>query len=186
MVDCERFLDQYSEFRDGFLLPEESREFEAHLKACASCARYDRVVSRGTGIFRDLPELEVSEDFGARLQHRIFNLEDEMRASRQGGFSGVPASAALSIAAVLAVTAWLPVLRPGDGLPRLPAVAAHAPESGIPPLFVAGPLLAHAALLHRDPEAAVRPARDNHLLFRYYPGGAPVGYPVALQVALAD
>ena len=65
-------------------------------------------------------------------------------------------------------------------------MAATAPYSDIPPLFVAGPLLAHAALLHRDVQSAVSAPRDKHLLFRYYPGGAPVEYPVALQVAAAN
>lgn len=186
MVDCARFLDEYSEFRDGFLSPEESREFEAHLAACASCTRYDRVVDRGARVFRDLPELVPSEDFAARLQHRIFHLEDEMRTPDRR-FSGVPTPAVLSIAAVLATAAFLPVLRPvTDGLYSLPAVSARAPGSDLPPLFVAGPLLAHTAVLHPDLEPAALQARDNHLLFRYYPIGVPVTNPVAMNVLPAN
>ncbi len=181
MVDCARFLDEYSEFRDGFLAPEESREFEAHLTSCPSCARYDRVVARGGHIFRDLPELQPSEDFAARLQHRIFHLEDEMRAPGRT-FSGVPTSAVLSIAAVLALAAWLPVLQPQDRLYHLPAVMASAPRGEFPPLLVAGPLLAHTTVLHRELEHGISPARDNHVLFHYYPIGVPVSNLVALNV----
>lgn len=186
MVDCARFLDEYSEFRDGSLAPEESREFEAHLSGCASCARYDRVVSRGAGIFRSLPELQPSEDFAARLQHRIFHVEDEMRAPGRS-FSGVPTPAVLSIAAVLAMAAFLPVLRPvADELHSLPAVVARAPGADLPPLFVAGPLLAHTAVLHGNLEPPPPHARDNHLLFRYYPIGVPVSNPVALNMLPAN
>lgn len=186
MVDCARFLDEYSEFRDGFLSPEESREFEAHLAACASCARYDRVVDRGAEIFRDLPELVPSDDFAARLQHRIFHLEDEMRTPDRRS-SGVPTPAVLSIAAVLAMAALLPVLRPAaDGPFSLPAVSARAPGADLPQLFVSGQLLAHTALLHRDLEPDVPSARDNHLLFRYYPLGVPVSNPVAMNLLPAN
>ena len=43
MVDCARFLDEYSDYRDGLLPTEVLAEFEGHLGSCASCARYDRV-----------------------------------------------------------------------------------------------------------------------------------------------
>jgi hypothetical protein len=185
MVDCERFLEEYSEFRDGFLSPDEDRAFEAHLDACASCARYDRVVQRGARLLCELPELEPSEDFAARLQHRIFHVEEEMRAPGRG-FSGVPTSAVASIAAVLAMAAWLPLLRSGGGLHELPPVAARAPYADHPPLLVAGPLLAHTAVLHGDLEPDALHSRDNHLLFRYNPIGIPVSYPVALNMAAAD
>ncbi|HEX2094272.1 MAG TPA: zf-HC2 domain-containing protein [Longimicrobiaceae bacterium] len=185
MVDCARFLEEYSEFRDSILPAGESREFEAHLIACPSCARYDRVVQRGVCLFRELPELQPSEDFSARLQHRIYNLDEEMRRPGRS-FSGIPVSAAVSIAAVLAMAAWLPVLRPDSGVPRLPAVSAQAPQPEVPALSMAGPLLAHAALLHRDMELAVLASRDRHLLFRYNPVAVPLGIPVALQTALND
>lgn len=175
MVDCARFLDDYSDFRDGFLAPGEIRAFEAHLAACPSCARYDRVVDRGARLFADLPEIEPSDDFAARLQHRIFHVEEEMRAPGRSA-SGVPATAVLSIAAALALAAWLPVLRPDSGAYRLPAVSARAPGAELPPLLVAGPLLVHTAVLHRDLEPEALQARDNHLLFRYYPVGNPVAF----------
>lgn len=186
MVDCARFLEEYSDFRDCLLAPEQRREFEAHLAACSSCARYDRVVDRGASIFRELPEVEPSEDFAARLQHRIFHVEDEMRAPGRS-FSGISAPTAFSIAAVLAAAAWLPVLRsPADSAYRLPAVSAHAPQPEIPVLSVAGPLLAHTAVLHEGLEPADLHARDSHLLFRYYPLGVPVSNPVAFNTLSAD
>lgn len=182
MVDCATFLDLYSDFRDGFLSPETNREFEAHLERCPSCARYDRVVEKGTDVFTDLPELEPSPDFLPRLQSRIAELEREEDA-RAPAASGASLSTAVSIAAVLAVAAWLPVLHPGSDPYRLPAVTAGAPERDVPALFMAGPLLAHTALLHRDLAPSALGARDEHLLFRYFPVGEPLAVPVAFQVA---
>jgi len=177
MVDCDRFLEEYSDFRDGLLGREEGGEFEAHLRACATCARYDRVVRRGAQLYRDLPELQVSDDFMERLQHRIHHVEEEMRAPTRYA-SGISASAVLSIAAVLALAAWLPVLRPEPGVPALPAVAAHPPAEGEPRLFVSAQLLAHRVLLHRDEP----PAADEHVLFEH----VPVGAPAAIRTALLD
>lgn len=180
MVDCATFLDEYSDFRDGLLAPDESRAFEAHLAACSSCARYDRVVDRGARILRELPELEPSEDFAARLQHRLFHAEEEMRAPGRTA-SGAPTAAVLSIAAALALAAWLPALRPAGGMHVLPAAAARAPGADLPALLVAGPLLAHTSVLHSGLEPAALQERDNHLLFRYYPVGVPISNPVAFN-----
>lgn len=176
MLDCDRFLEEYSEFRDGFLGPEESEAFEAHLRVCRSCARYDHVVRRGAQIYRDLPELQVSEDFMPRLQHRIFHVEEEMKAPGHSA-SGIPASAVLSIAAALALAAWLPALREEPGLSALPAVAARPPQTAEPQLLVSAPLLTHH-VLHRGHA----PDGDPHLLFGYF----PVAAPVAIRTALLD
>ncbi len=105
MTSCERFLAGYSAFRDDALPWEERVEFEVHLDECASCARYDRVLRRGAEVYRDLPELEVSDDFSARLQHRIFT-EDLETARARGGRSDGAALAALGMAAAIAAAAW--------------------------------------------------------------------------------
>jgi hypothetical protein len=103
-MDCDVFLDGYSDFRDGLLAQGERAAFVAHLASCASCARYDRVLGQGVCMLRDEPPLEVSEDFMARLQHRIYH-EDEARASRgRGSRARVVAGTLAAAAAVGAVT----------------------------------------------------------------------------------
>lgn len=103
-MDCDVFLDGYSDFRDGLLAQDARAEFVAHLATCASCARYDRVVGQGVCMLRDESPLEVSEDFMARLQHRIYH-EDEARASRgRGSRTRVVAGTLAAAAAVGAVT----------------------------------------------------------------------------------
>jgi anti-sigma factor RsiW len=123
MIDCNTFIARYSEFRDGDLSWAESVEMEAHVDDCESCAHYHRVVERGTDVFRALPELEVSEDFGERLRWRLYQADDEMRRARSGA---APAQAAgtLAIAAAVAFAAWVPLMHSGPAVGRLPAVAA--------------------------------------------------------------
>ncbi|HEX2204382.1 MAG TPA: zf-HC2 domain-containing protein [Longimicrobium sp.] len=124
-MDCQTFLDGYTAFRDDDLSWDERVEFEVHLDECERCARYDRVVRRGTDVLRDLPEVEVSDDFGARLQHRIFHLDDERARARSGVGAGT-----LAMAAAIAAVAWVPLVGPRETLLQLPAVAATAPRSG--------------------------------------------------------
>jgi len=127
MIDCNTFIARYSDFRDGDLSWAESVEMEAHVDDCPTCAHYHRVVQRGTDVFRALPELEVSDDFGDRLRWRLYQADDEMRRARSGA---APAQAAgtLAIAAAVAFAAWVPLMRARPPVGRLPAVAAAAPS----------------------------------------------------------
>jgi hypothetical protein len=111
MTSCERFLAGYSDFRDDALPWEERVEFEVHLDECATCERYHRVVSRGADVYRELPELEVSEDFAARLQHRIFSEDLEATRARNERRSAGAAVASLGMAAAIAAAAWVPLVR---------------------------------------------------------------------------
>ena len=132
MMDCGTFLDGYSDFRDGMLMLPERVAFEAHLRDCASCARYDRVVDGGARVLRDLPELEVSGDFMERLQHRIWHEQDDMaaaRARRSRRSSRRVAAAGMAAAASVAAVALVPGVysRFAPTVTMLPSAAASAP-----------------------------------------------------------
>lgn len=131
MMDCGTFLDGYSDFRDGLLPAEERATFEAHARECEHCARYDRVVEKGARVYRDLPRVEVSDDFMERLQHRLYHVDDEMAAARRRR-SPVSrgAAAALAAAAGIAAVALLPQLFSfgTQTVTMLPSVAARAPQ----------------------------------------------------------
>lgn len=130
MVNCERFLDEYSSFRDGELPLWEQVAFRAHMQECPSCARYDHVLRQGTELLGELPQLEVSDDFCARLQHRIWHEElDRMghrRRMRSLRFTGAVGVAAAAAGIAVGVT-----LRPGgNAAATLPPVAVEAPGIG--------------------------------------------------------
>lgn len=108
-MTCQEFLARHSEYMDGELDPREYDRVEAHRASCPRCARYDRVVRSGVRLLRGLPEVEPSPDFFPRLQHRLYHLDEELRARDRGTSAGAVAS--LAIAAALALLAWSPLLR---------------------------------------------------------------------------
>jgi hypothetical protein len=137
MMDCGTFLDGYSDFRDGMLTLPDRVAFEAHLRECASCARYDRVVDGGAKVLRDLPELEVSGDFMERLQHRIWHEQDDMAAARARQArrsSRRVAAAGMAAAASVAAVALVPGVysRFAPTVTMLPSAAASAPAPEAP------------------------------------------------------
>lgn len=126
MVDCSQFREGYSDYRDGELAEGVRARFEAHRAECAACARYDRLIADGVEHYRRCPAPTLSEDFLPRLQHRLYHLEEEMRAPARNG-SGTQALVTLALAASLAAIAWMPALRSVPPTLELPPVAARAP-----------------------------------------------------------
>jgi anti-sigma factor RsiW len=108
-VTCETILASYSEYVDGLLPAHEAARVQWHLASCAACGRYDRVCRLGAELARELPEVEPSEDFAERLQHRLFHLQDGP-ALADGRDAGARATTTVAVAGVLALLAWSPVL----------------------------------------------------------------------------
>jgi anti-sigma factor RsiW len=170
MVNCSDFLEDYSAFRDGLLPAGRAAEFDAHLAACTSCTRYDRVIGGGVELVREIGTVEPSGDFMDRLQHRIYHVEDEMRASRHAA-SGTSVAFTLAIAAAIGAAAWAPTMRPKVPQVSHPAVAANAPvrTETVPSVFRAGPLLTE------DSRATLAGQTPQTIFFRYSPLGAYMG-----------
>jgi len=167
MVECSQFLEGYSSYRDGELDDETRLRFEAHLSGCASCARYDRVITKGVHLYTQLPEITPSDDFLPRLQHRLFHVEEEMRGPGRTG-SGAQAALTLAIAATIAAVAWVPATRTSPSMLELPPVAARAPAPAYgPTMFQDFPVYepARVGLDSWNPARPESPASD--LLFRY-------------------
>lgn len=141
-MDCESFISGYSEYRDGLLTSEDRAVYVSHLASCASCARYDRVVRCGIDIMRSMPPADSSDDFVARLQHRLYHVEDgiPMSAPRFGGSAALVGVAAVGLLALF----WLPFAASVPVELQLPAVAVETPPAvgEVPPLFQRGPFLA--------------------------------------------
>lgn len=127
MISCQTYLERYSAYLDHDVSWAERDEMETHADACDACAHYDRVLRRGTDVLRGLPELEVSEDFGERLRWRLHQADFE---DGQGRGMARPAQAlgTVAVAAMVAVAAWVPLMRPRHAVGSLPAVAVEAPS----------------------------------------------------------
>lgn len=118
-MTCRDFLAQHSEYLDERLDPLAAERIRTHAAKCPTCGRYDRVVRRGLRLVRQLPEVTPSPDFHARLQHRLFHVQEELAHER---FAASGAAAALAIAGVIAFAAWSPLMRP-TASEAAPAVA---------------------------------------------------------------
>jgi anti-sigma factor RsiW len=102
-MTCKEFLETHSEYMDGVLAPAEATQCRAHLDGCAGCARYDRVVRKGVQLLTGLPPLEPTADLVQKVHRRTAAIE---REPRMDGLTW-----AVSVAAVLALLAWSPLLR---------------------------------------------------------------------------
>ncbi len=138
---CEEFINGFSDYRDGLLSREASDRFARHLDACASCRRYERVLTRGLALCRALPHPTSSPDFAPRLQHRLYHVEDAGRLTPRRHL-GSAALIAVASVGFLAVT-WLPFATRMSVEVELPAVAVRAPAAALaqeqPSLFGKGP-----------------------------------------------
>ena len=97
-MDCRSFRSKHVAFVDDFLPGEDVVAMQRHLTECERCAAHDAKVRRSLLVFRNLPPVEPSPDFYARLSARI---ESERVAPRptfaargpgMGAFMGIAAS----------------------------------------------------------------------------------------------
>ncbi|MGQ0813838.1 MAG: zf-HC2 domain-containing protein [Gemmatimonadota bacterium] len=126
MLNCKEVLARHSEYIDGEMTPADAERWRAHVAACPLCARYDRVLRRGISLVSSINELEPGPEF---LTHLRFRLGDEqnrmtMRLVSNGAAAGV------SIAAVLALIVWVPLMLMSGGR-NVSTVRVNALESGI-------------------------------------------------------
>jgi hypothetical protein len=129
-MTCSDFVARFSEYFDGTASEKDLREAEEHLSGCCSCRRYRDVVRRGAELLRTLPLPEVPEDFGPRLQHRLYHVDAEA-VLKGPSSSAAPGMTVLAMALVLAAVAWAPTLRPTAPEIELPAVEVSQPPMSL-------------------------------------------------------
>ncbi|TVP43335.1 MAG: hypothetical protein EA350_13895 [Gemmatimonadales bacterium] len=153
-MDCNEFLDRYSEFHDDETrgLPDRA-EFEGHIETCSTCARYHRVVVEGTALLRESPAPPYRDDFHDRLQHRIYQSDLDRQGNRESGLA-YPVPLGLAAAILVAVVAWGPVSQAVTPLPpaSLPTITASVPSPPAlrPVTTTTGSSRAPAALVQPD------------------------------------
>ena len=126
-MNCSEVVARLTEYLDGDTSSEEAATIQQHLGLCSACVRYRNVVVNGEQLLRALPEPELREDFARRLQHRLFQVDDE-RLLGVHATSGTPAMTVLGIALFLTVVAWSPTLFTGSRAVELaPIVVDRAP-----------------------------------------------------------
>jgi len=173
-MDCRDFHAKHIAFVDDTLPIVEMEQMRLHMRACTKCSRRDTVVRRGLLIVKNLPTIEPSPEFMARLSVRLRQIDAgssaraELRSPPLGSFTGI--AACLALAAYLALETYAHFGPPTEL--RLAPVVASAPES-LPtpvssPTFVASvstgmPVWPAVMMLEQSPLRLATVSLDNTL-----------------------
>lgn len=103
MPSCAEIIARHSEYVDGELPPLETEKWRAHLATCTICARYDRVLRKGLQLLHET-DLQPDPEF---IQHLRYRIADEDRRTLRP--ISINVAAVASVAAMVALAAWLPV-----------------------------------------------------------------------------
>jgi len=133
-MDCRSFRSKHVAFVDDFLPGEDVVSMQRHRAECESCAAHDAKVRRSLLLFRNLPAVEPSPDFYARLSARI---DAERRAAPRPVFAarGPGIGTFMSVAAGLVTVGYVAASSLNWTAPRGDIVLAPvvATEPAIPP-----------------------------------------------------
>lgn len=146
MMDCREFRSKHVAYVDDLLAAVDMDGMRAHLGRCPSCARQDTAVRRSLMLVHNLPSIEPSAEFMARLSARLTEIGPAPRyAPRSSLFFTMPAigtfaavAAGIGVVAVLSMhvthyaaptqIASAPIAAPFDSLPDLTFANISAPE----------------------------------------------------------
>ena len=83
-MDCGSFRDNHAAFIDNALDEVELAAMRTHRAECAGCAEHDATIRRALLLFRNMPMIEPSPDFGRRLNARLRATERSLAWSHAG------------------------------------------------------------------------------------------------------
>ena len=137
-MDCREFRKKHVAFVDDFLPAVEMDGMLRHLRMCSRCSRHDTVVRRSLLIVRNLPTIEPSPDFMARLNARLREIGPVHRLDYVAPRSHFPslsmfAMLAAGLAAIGFITLHTTQYFAPEPQPQ-PALVASATEAPEPPL----------------------------------------------------
>ena len=96
-MDCRQFRENHFAFVDDTLPGIELVTMQMHLTECDNCAKHDANVRRSLMLFRSLPPIQPSADFGMRLEKKLEQVRIADAAAAHSGRSR-------ALAATLAIT----------------------------------------------------------------------------------
>jgi hypothetical protein len=74
-MDCREFRNKHVTFVDDLLPAIEMEAMQRHLGVCSRCSRHNTAIRRSLLLVRNLPPIEPSSDFMARLNARLEALD---------------------------------------------------------------------------------------------------------------
>jgi len=107
-MDCRQFREKHVAFVDDVLPAIEMRAMHQHRAVCARCSRHDTSIRRSLLLVRNLPPIEPSADFAARLNERLARLGPAAQTDIVSSRPFLPPTAAVAaIAAGVVVVAYM-------------------------------------------------------------------------------
>jgi hypothetical protein len=83
-MNCVSFRNNHAAFIDNALDEVALASMRAHRAECADCAQHDATIRRALLLFRNMPVIEPSPDFGRRLNARLRATERSLSWSHAG------------------------------------------------------------------------------------------------------
>ena len=122
-MNCQRIENVLIAYLDGGATAAERREVEAHLAACGACQTRAEEFRRLWGVLGEVPQLEVSPAFDARLRARIV-----AEPARQSVWSWLMPSPrlALATALLLVLSVWISSVPQGPSTVQPPPLATNS------------------------------------------------------------
>ena len=129
-MDCRTFRKNHDAFVDDTLPAIDIVAGQRHLLECDECAHYDTTVRRALMVFRNLPTIQPSADFSARLNARLAEARAHpaMEWRQRGPGLGAFAAAALGVVALGYITTFAYELSSPTPALALAPVVAMQPE----------------------------------------------------------
>lgn len=127
-MDCREFLDKHSLYVDLMCSALEENEMREHVRRCPKCSRHDTVVRRSLLLVRNLPVIEPSPGFQARLDARIRASTASLVASSGPIRPSLRTFAALAAGVVFVAYLAADMLMRTSGPMRMAPVVATLPE----------------------------------------------------------
>ena len=141
-MDCREFCDQHLAFVDDTLAGIELVRMQRHIAECESCAKHDAKIRRSLLLFRNLPSIEPSPDFSARLEARLRHCKEEQLAMTHQNLRRGALAATLASAIMLGYIGTTLFNQPA--IPRdiiLPPVIASIPEPDFTAITTSAPAI---------------------------------------------
>jgi hypothetical protein len=132
-MKCREFKSNHVGFIDDVLPAADMSEMRRHLAACSRCATLDTRIRRSLLVVRNLPQIEPSADFFARLNEALKQAPaPEPRFRPLVAAAGITAVTAALAAAVYFAMAFSPQPKSSPSVPVTVAAQASAPVSPMP------------------------------------------------------
>ena len=174
-MDCREFRKKHVAYVDDLLAAVDMDAMRTHLGECGACSRQDTAVRRSLLLVRNLPSIEPSRDFMARLNSRLAEIGPPPRyavAPRSSLFVSAPAIGAF--AALAAGIAMVAVLATQTTRYFSPTATEHSAIASAVAIAPADSTTALTAAAAENEAAASDAAMENAAYVAAVPTGIPI------------